>query len=108
MLHYGPAPDVDDYFQESGRIGRNGKQSFAILLRFRMLCLKVYDCLSCLSLYFNKVKHKKVNQQLHFDLPSYSVTVLNVFDCTNLMAGQKLSSMGSKLQTNFFQSVTYM
>lgn len=34
VLHYGPARDVDDYFQETGRIGRDGKQSYATLLKF--------------------------------------------------------------------------
>ncbi|XP_072023205.1 uncharacterized protein [Amphiura filiformis] len=35
VVHYGPSRDVDDYFQESGRVGRDGKQSFAILINFK-------------------------------------------------------------------------
>lgn len=31
VIHYGPAGDVESYFQESGRAGRDGKQSRAIL-----------------------------------------------------------------------------
>ena len=31
VIHYGPAADVDDYFQESGRAGRDGLSSTAIL-----------------------------------------------------------------------------
>ena len=32
MIHYGPASNLDDYFQETGRIGRDGSQSLATLL----------------------------------------------------------------------------
>ena len=35
VMHYGPARDMDDYFQESGRVGRDGKQSHAILLNYK-------------------------------------------------------------------------
>lgn len=35
VVHYGPSRDVDDYFQESGRVGRDGKQSFAVLMNFK-------------------------------------------------------------------------
>ncbi len=34
VIHYGPSRNIDDYFQESGRIGRDGKQSHAIILLF--------------------------------------------------------------------------
>ena len=35
VIHYGPARDMDDYFQESGRVGRDGRQSHAILLNYK-------------------------------------------------------------------------
>ena len=31
VIHYGPSADIDDYLQESGRAGRNGEPSHAIL-----------------------------------------------------------------------------
>ena len=31
VIHYGPSTDIDDYFQESGRCGKDGIQSQAIL-----------------------------------------------------------------------------
>lgn len=33
-IHYGPPEGVDDYVQESGRAGRGGEQSYAILLSY--------------------------------------------------------------------------
>ena len=35
VIHYGPSDDLDDYVQESGRVGRDGKQSHAIILKHR-------------------------------------------------------------------------
>ena len=35
VIHYGPSRDVDDYFQESGRVGRSGEQSYAILINYK-------------------------------------------------------------------------
>eukprot|EP00111_Clytia_hemisphaerica_P024956 TCONS_00073520-protein len=32
VIHFGAPSDIDDYFQESGRVGRDGAQSQAILL----------------------------------------------------------------------------
>jgi ATP-dependent DNA helicase RecQ len=34
IIHYGPPTDIDDYFQECGRAGRDGSESFAILYLF--------------------------------------------------------------------------
>ena len=34
IIHYGPSKDVDDYLQESGRGGRNGELSHAILYTY--------------------------------------------------------------------------
>ena len=34
VIHYGPSRKLDDYFQESGRIGRDGKQSHAVIILF--------------------------------------------------------------------------
>ena len=34
VFHFGPPSTVEDYFQETGRAGRNGKQSYAILLDY--------------------------------------------------------------------------
>lgn len=34
IIHYGPPNDLDDYLQESGRAGRDGQQSQAILVTF--------------------------------------------------------------------------
>ena len=34
VFHFGPPSTVEDYFQETGRAGRNGKQSYAILLNY--------------------------------------------------------------------------
>ena len=31
VIHYGPSGDIESYFQESGRAGRDGKESRAIL-----------------------------------------------------------------------------
>ena len=35
VIHYGPSYDIDDYVQESGRVGRDGGTSSAILIRYR-------------------------------------------------------------------------
>lgn len=34
IIHYGPPTDIDDYYQECGRAGRDGSESFAILYLF--------------------------------------------------------------------------
>ena len=34
VIHYGPSMDVDDYFQESGRAGRDGKASEAVIFHY--------------------------------------------------------------------------
>ena len=34
VIHYGPSSDVDDYFQESGRAGRDGKSSEAVIFYY--------------------------------------------------------------------------
>ena len=39
VIHIGPLQDVDDYLQESGRVGRDGKQSEACILLY-----KNYSC----------------------------------------------------------------
>ena len=31
MIHYGASDDIENYFQESGRAGRDGKESRTIL-----------------------------------------------------------------------------
>ncbi len=31
IIHWGPAPDYESYLQETGRGGRDGRQSFAVL-----------------------------------------------------------------------------
>lgn len=35
VVHFGPPESVDDYVQESGRAGRDGEQSYAILVTYR-------------------------------------------------------------------------
>ena len=34
VIHFGPPSELDDYFQESGRCGRDGRKSFAVLLKY--------------------------------------------------------------------------
>lgn len=35
VMHLGPSSGVDDYLQESGRVGRNNESAHAILLRYK-------------------------------------------------------------------------
>ena len=34
VIHFGPSLTIEDYFQETGRAGRNGEQSYAILFNY--------------------------------------------------------------------------
>ena len=34
IIHFGPPADLDSYFQESGRAGRDGKQCVALMLKY--------------------------------------------------------------------------
>ncbi|KAJ8050125.1 Bloom syndrome protein-like [Holothuria leucospilota] len=34
IVHFGPSSDIDDYCQESGRGGRDGSESYAILINY--------------------------------------------------------------------------
>ncbi len=34
VVHFGPSRDFDDYFQESGRVGRDGQQSYAVIMNY--------------------------------------------------------------------------
>ena len=34
VIHFGPSADIDDYFQESGRCGREGTKAEAILFLY--------------------------------------------------------------------------
>ena len=35
IIHYGPPANMDDYFQETGRAGRDGKQSYGTLILYK-------------------------------------------------------------------------
>ena len=35
VIHYGKSRDIDNYFQESGRVGKDGQQSHAILVNYK-------------------------------------------------------------------------
>ena len=34
VIHFGPSLTIEDYFQDTGRAGRNGEQSYAVLLNY--------------------------------------------------------------------------
>ena len=34
VIHFGPSLTIEDYFQETGRAGRNGEQSYAVLINY--------------------------------------------------------------------------
>ena len=38
VIHYGPPSSLDDYFQQSGRAGRDGKKSQAIIIKYPHSC----------------------------------------------------------------------
>ena len=64
VIHVGPSKNVESYVQESGRCGRDGEQSRAILLYNNRMCM---FCEKDIKEYVVSQKCKRTFLQQHFD-----------------------------------------
>ena len=64
VIHVGPSKNIESYVQESGRCGRDGKQSRAILLYNNRMCM---FCEKDIKEYVVSEKCKRTVLQQHFD-----------------------------------------
>ena len=71
ILHMGVPPDVDDYVQESGRAGRDGKQSISVMLTYPGMYSKGMRVQQRMKDYANNAS--KCRRKLLMDAFGYSV-----------------------------------
>ena len=72
VIHWGPAPDLENYMQECGRAGRNGQFSDALLYVKRSDLKKVSKEMKEYCL--NKSEFRRALQCSYFDCDRLSVT----------------------------------
>ena len=78
VIHYGPSDDLDDYVQESGRVGRDGKLSHAILLKYKQ-CLtgsRISQGMKEYAINSTECRRVKLFSVFPFDVKSHSLAHL--------------------------------
>ncbi|XP_046377256.2 ATP-dependent DNA helicase RecQ-like [Haliotis rufescens] len=85
VIHYGPAYDVEDYIQETGRAGRNQKtQVHAILMTYRKCLSQSNAVQSCMKQYCTGSSCRRVELLQHFESSPSKVSPPH--DCCDVCA----------------------
>ena len=105
VIHYGPAAELDDYFQEAGRGGRDGSSSHAVLMLYPK-CLASKNISSSTKLYCknNTVCRRKLLMAQYQMFPSL---IVPNHDCCDVCERNCSCVDGCKTHVPSFVNASY-